>query len=133
VSIPVRRLTYVLLAVSTITVGLVVHFQGAALGRLVRDVLGDVLWAAMIVWWVGAVAPRVSVLARAVAAFAVCAAVEASQAVHVPALDAVRATRVGHLVLGSDFDLRDLASYAIGVAAAALVDAALLAHQRRAG
>jgi hypothetical protein len=33
----------------------------------------------------------------------------------VPWLDAVRATRLGHLVLGSDFDGRDLLAYAIGV------------------
>jgi hypothetical protein len=52
----------------------------------------------------------------------ICAAVEASQGLHAPALDSLRATRIGHLVLGSDFDPRDLLAYALGIAAAALLE-----------
>jgi hypothetical protein len=119
------RLPYVALAVATIALGLLVHLRGGALDASVRDVLGDVLWAAMIAWWIGALAPTWLPASRGGLALAVCLAVELSQRVHTPALDALRRTTVGHLVLGSDFDPRDLAAYAAGVLAAVLLDRAM--------
>jgi hypothetical protein len=126
-----RRLTYVVLALGTIVVGLLVHLWGTALGPVARDVLGDALWAAMIAWWAGALAPGAALAARSAGAYAVCAVVEVSQLYHAPGLDAVRATRAGHLVLGSGFDPRDLLAYAVGVAGAALLEAVAIARARR--
>ena len=54
----------------------------------------------------------------------ICFAVEVSQLFHTSGLDAFRATTVGQLVLGSGFDPLDLASYAAGVLAAALLESA---------
>ena len=125
------RAVYLALALATIAVGLLVHLRGAVLGPVARDVLGDALWAAMIAWWAGALAPGARLTTRAAAAFAVCAGVEASQLLHAPALDALRATRVGHLVLGSGFDPRDLVAYAAGVAGAALLEATVVARATR--
>jgi hypothetical protein len=116
------RASYIALALATIAVGLLVHLHGAALGAVARDVLGDALWAAMIVWWVSALAPRARLLARSAAAYGICVVVEVSQLYHAPTLDAIRATRLGQLTLGSGFDTRDLAAYALGVLAAALLD-----------
>lgn len=65
-------------------------------------------------------------------AYAVCIVVEFTQRYHTPALDTFRATRVGHLVLGSDFDSRDLLAYGIGVAIAVAVDSVLIAPVKRA-
>jgi len=113
------RGAYVTLALVTIVIGLVVHMRGSALGGTVRDVLGDALWAMMIVWWIGALLPRHSLGVRVVLAIAVCAVVEFGQLFHTTWLDGVRATRLGHLVLGSGFDARDLLAYACGVLAAA--------------
>jgi hypothetical protein len=118
-----RRAAYALLALGTIAVGLGVHFGGSALAPVARDVLGDALWAAMIAWWVGAIAPEGRIGARSAVALVACLAVEASQLIHSPGLDAVRGTRLGHLVLGSDFDPRDLLAYAGGVVAAAALEA----------
>jgi hypothetical protein len=118
-----RRLTYVALALSTIVVGLIVHVGGTMLPSAARDILGDALWAAMIGWWVGALAPRARPWTRYGAAYTICVLVELSQAYHTPALDALRANRLGQLVLGSGFDPRDFLAYALGVAGAALVDA----------
>jgi len=112
----------------TILIGLLVHLGGTALGPAARDVAGDALWAAMIAWWIGALAPTARRSARGAAAYAVCVAVEVSQLYHTPLLDAVRATSVGHLVLGSGFDPRDLAAYAVGVAGALLLDVAIVAR-----
>jgi hypothetical protein len=87
-----------------------------------RDIAGDAIWAAMIAWGVAAVIPSRPLIARGVAAFALCAAVEVSQLVHTPTLDAWRASTLGALVLGSGFDPRDLASYAIGIVTAAATE-----------
>lgn len=104
------------------TTGLLVHRYGAGLGRTVHDVSGDALWGMMIAWGVGTLLPYVGVAARAMLAYGVCLVVETSQLIHVPWLDAVRATKLGHLVLGSDFDGRDLLAYAVGVLVAVALE-----------
>ena len=112
------RIRYFALAVGTILLGLAVHLRGGALSPDARDILGDALWAAMAAWWIAAIAPAIGLSWRATMALAFCLAIEFSQLVHVPALDTLRRTTVGHLALGSGFDLRDFASYTAGVLAA---------------
>ncbi len=123
---PRTRTSYIAAALLTITAGLLVHLRGEALGSAARDMIGDALWATMIAWWVGALVPRARLLSRSAAAYAICAVVEVSQLYHTPWLDALRATTVGHLVLGSGFDPRDLAAYAVGVAGAGLFEVVIL-------
>jgi hypothetical protein len=106
----------------TIALGLAVRHAGIPLGGAARDVAGDALWATMMTWWIGALAPGAPIARRGAAALAVCWAVELGQLLHGPALDAARRTTIGHLVLGSDFDARDLAAYAAGVLAAAALE-----------
>ena len=115
------RARYAALAIVTIVLGLAVHLRGDTLPPSARDVLGDALWAAMVMWLIGVLAPSRSLWWRASAAAAVCVAVEFSQLLHQPALDAIRRTPVGHLVLGNSFDPRDLGAYGAGVLAATLV------------
>jgi uncharacterized protein DUF2809 len=122
------RLAFAALALLAIVLGLVVSQLGTALPVMVRDVLGDALWALMITAWIGAALPRTSWRSRALAALLVCWTVELSQAYHAPLIDAWRGTTLGHLVLGTDFDARDLGAYAIGVAAAVAIE---LAARRR--
>jgi hypothetical protein len=119
---PRARLPYVALALGTTALGLAVHRGVLPVAAAARDVLGDALWAAMLAWWVGALAPALALRVRAALAFAACTAVEASQLYHAPRLDALRRTAAGRLVLGSDFDPRDLAAYALGVLGAAAVE-----------
>ena len=125
------RAAYLALALGTIAVGLAVHLGGAALGPAARDVVGDALWGMMVAWWVGAVAPGARLRTRAAVALGLCFAVELSQLYHTSALDALRATRAGHLVLGSGFDPRDLAAYLAGVAAAVLLERAAVRRRER--
>lgn len=114
------RVVFVALAIGTIGLGLLVHSRIWAMPGAVRDKLGDGLWATMVVWWVGALAPRASRWSRSLAVLAFCWTVEASQLHHAPWLEAARATTLGRLVLGSGFDAGDLWAYALGVFAAAL-------------
>lgn len=109
------RLAFVALALGTIVVGLALRSRGGLLPRGIGDPVGDALWAMMIFWWTGALVPAGGAVARAVVALLVCWAVEFSQLVHAALLDAWRETTMGHLILGSDFDARDLVAYAVGV------------------
>jgi hypothetical protein len=120
------RLPYLALGAGTIVLGLVVHLRGHALGSDLRDITGDALWAALVAWLAGATAPNARPRHRAVAALGICFAVEFSQLYHQPALDALRRTTAGHLVLGSGFDARDLAAYAAGIVVAVLVERRVL-------
>lgn len=121
-----RRLTFLVAAVATIVTGLVVHLRGTALPAAARDFAGDALWGMMIAWWMGVVAPRARLVPRGTCAFLICAAVEFSQRFHGAAIDAIRQTTVGHLVLGSGFDTRDLLAYAIGIVMAAVLEVSVL-------
>jgi len=115
------RYAYVAAAAATIGIGLWLHHAGGALSSRTRDVLGDALWAAMMLWWVSAALPNARLLWRSVVAYGICVVVELSQLVDAPAIDDVRSTTIGQLVLGSGFDARDLLAYAAGVLVAALI------------
>jgi hypothetical protein len=115
------RVLYSAVAVGTIAVGLAVNRGVLPLGGRARDLIGDALWAFMMTWWIAALAPGVSLRRRGVIALAICFAVEFSQLLHSPYLDALRRSVVGRLVLGSGFDARDLVAYAVGVVAALLI------------
>jgi len=121
----VGRAGFLVLTAITMAAGLLVHGTGAPLATAARDVLGDSLWAAMIAFGIGAIAPRAPLATRCAVAYAVCVSVEVSQLYHASALDAWRETPLGHLVLGSGFDPRDFAAYAGGVAGAALLELAI--------
>lgn len=106
-------------AAAIVVVGLIVHRVDLGLHPVVRDMLGDALWAAMIYCWLGALMPRARWSARTLLALAICGGVEASQLYRSPWLDSVRATWPGHLLLGSGYDSRDLLAYFLGVVVAA--------------
>jgi len=125
-----NRLAFVSFALGTIVLGLAVHFFGSGLAAAPRDVIGDVLWAAMIAWWIGAIAPRSPLRVRAIVAIGFCFAVELSQLYSTPSLDALRHTTIGLLTLGTGFDPRDLLAYATGVLIAALLEG-FVAHRYR--
>ena len=125
------RFRYFLLASATVAAGLMVHLHGDALPSSIRDVAGDALWAALIFWLASFAAPMAYRAWRVLAAAIVCLGVELSQLLRYEWLEALRHTRYGHLVLGSDFDARDLFAYSAGIAAAALLDHWLFSNQPR--
>lgn len=106
--------------------GLATRSRPQAFPALVATYGGDVLYAVLWVQIVAVVARgRVAVCAGI--ALAVCVAIEASQAVHLGWLDALRATRAGALVLGRGFMTSDLACYAVGAGFGAAVERGLRA------
>jgi hypothetical protein len=123
------RARYALFALVTIVAGLIVHLHGTGLRPDVRDVAGDALWAVMVFWWVSALLPQASRWQRALLALGACWFVELTQLISLPWLNAIRATRAGHLVLGSGFDRRDFAAYGVGILAAFAAET--LVHSRR--
>ncbi|MGE0440630.1 MAG: DUF2809 domain-containing protein [Gemmatimonadales bacterium] len=122
------RTRYAVRAALTIAAGLAVHRFATGLPAAVRDVAGDVLWAAMIVWLLAVLAPPARRPALLVGALLICFGVELSQLVQVEWLAALRRTGVGRLVLGSGFDPRDFVSYAVGVGLAGLADRTAIAR-----
>jgi hypothetical protein len=85
---------------------------------------GDTLWAAMMFWLLALVAVRARTVVLGATALGTAWTVEASQLIHRPWLDALRASRAGALVLGQGFLWSDLLCYAVGVGIAVVVDVA---------
>lgn len=120
---PVRsRAWYAAAVAATIAAGLGSRAIAAQLPWWLAKNAGDALYATMMFWGVGLVAPRATTARVAGVALAVCWAIEASQAYRAPWLDAVRATTPGRLVLGQGFHAFDLVCYAIGVGLAAALE-----------
>jgi hypothetical protein len=113
---------YASLTIATIAVGLLVNRHGLGLGGRTRDALGDALWAMMMFWALSAVLQSARRTTRFALALVICFAVEFSQLYHTTALDRVRETLAGRLVLGSGFDARDLVAYTLGAVIAAGLD-----------
>ncbi|HSR95969.1 MAG TPA: DUF2809 domain-containing protein [Kofleriaceae bacterium] len=118
-SVVVRsRWVYAAAAVATIGAGLASRAYSRHLPWWLAKNLGDALYAPMVFWSVGFLAPRVRTSRVAIAAVAFCFAIELSQAYHAPWIDGVRATTPGRLVLGQGFHAFDLVCYVLGVALA---------------
>lgn len=83
--------------------------------------LGDALWALMVFALVCAALPNTPRSRRALLALALAWLVELSQLWHAPWLEAFRHTTLGGLAIGGSFSLGDLACYAVGVGAGALL------------
>ena len=86
---------------------------------------GDVLNATFWLFLLLLVNPRLALPRAGCIVFLYCSAVEFSQIVQTPSLDALRRTLPGHLLLGSEFDVTDLGCYALGTALGIGVAAAL--------
>jgi hypothetical protein len=122
------RWRYAAAVAATIAAGLGSRAAASALPWWLAKNAGDALYATMVFFGVGLLAPRIRTRTAAVLALAFCAAIEASQLYRAPWIDAVRATVPGHLVLGQGFHAFDLVCYAIGVALGVVIEAALRAR-----
>jgi hypothetical protein len=110
------RLRYAAAVAATIAAGLASRAVARSLPWWLAKNAGDALYATMVFFGIGFLAPQIRTRAAAALALAFCVAIECSQLIHAPWLDAVRDTLPGHLVLGQGFHALDLACYAIGIA-----------------
>ncbi|NTV64927.1 MAG: DUF2809 domain-containing protein, partial [Oscillochloris sp.] len=89
--------------------------SGLPMPGLVAAYGGDTLYATLVFLLVALAWPQAATWRLGLLALGLCVAVELSQLYHAPWLDAIRATTLGRLVLGSGFLWSDLACYAVGV------------------
>lgn len=117
-----------LLAVATVALGLLSRAD-LPMPALVAAYGGDTLYATLAFLLVALLWPGWPARRIALIALIACFAVELSQLISTPWLDALRRTLPGRLVLGSGFLGSDLVCYTAGVLLGAAVDGLL----RRAG
>jgi len=113
------RPRYVAAVLATIATGLASRAWASALPWWLAKNLGDALYATMVFWGFGVLAPRARTSRVGLAALAFCVAIELSQRYRAPWIDAVRATLPGRLILGQGFHAFDLVCYVLGAALAA--------------
>lgn len=121
---------YLALACLTIGAGLASRRYPAFFPAFIARYAGDTLWAAMVFWILALGWRRAGTRVLAGGAIATSFAVECSQLYHAAWIDSIRRTRLGALVLGSDFLWSDLACYAVGVGIAAGLDALIGGRDR---
>jgi len=117
-----NRSYYLLFIVITLLSGLASRHYPGVLPTWVESYLGDSLWALMVFLMAGFLlngkSPRWIALVALV--FSYC--IEISQLYHAPWIDAVRANRLGGLVLGFGFLWSDLVCYAVGIGFGVLME-----------
>jgi len=116
------RLIYLGLALIAMLFGLASRSNLVNLPEFLSLYSGDVLWALMVYWLLRTTYPQASILKSATFALCFCFAIEFSQLYHAPWIDALRATRLGGLVLGFGFLLSDLICYFLGVLLGCIIE-----------
>jgi len=119
---PKRRVTYAVLLLITIPVGLAWRMAPLGLSPFWFKYGGSALWAMALYWLIAVCLPRLSAVGLACLTAAVAAVVEFSRLWSVPAVDAFRLTLAGRLLLGRYFSLNNIAAYWLAIALAALLD-----------
>jgi hypothetical protein len=110
---------YVLWVAVVVCAGLGSRSAALALPAFAAKYTGDALWGLMIFLGLGLVLPSRRTATLAGLAAAVCIAVECSQLVRAPWLDAARRSWPGRMALGDTFGWGDIAAYLVGIGAGA--------------
>ncbi len=126
-----RRACYALLMAVVIGSGLLWRSGLLPLTNSLSKYGGDALWALMVFLGFGFIFPRTSTARLALAALGFAWTIEFLQLYHAPWLDSLRATRPGHLILGSGFNAPDLLAYLAGIALGAAAECLWNRKQRQ--
>ncbi len=127
-----NRLVYALAVVLVIGLGLLLRSGGAPFPGAVVKYGGVALWALVVFLLLGLATPVASTARLGGVAVAISWCVEFLQLYHSSWVDSIRATRVGHLVLGSTFNSPDLLAYCVGIGLGAAAES-VFAMVRRCG
>ncbi len=125
------RIWLTLLIVAIIAIGLASRKVSGLFPAALANYPGDALWALTAYLVIAWISPRLSVMQLAGTALVLSFLVELSQLYQAPWINAVRATSVGHLLLGQGFDPLDLLAQTLGVALATIVDGVVSLAARR--
>ena len=117
-----HRLRYVLLIFATLILGLASRKFSYFLPWWMAKNAGDVLYATLIYWLIGLLAPTLSTLRTATIAILFCFGIEFLKFCTVPWLVAARQSIAGALVLGHGFHVSNLVCYTLGVALAVAIE-----------
>ena len=117
-----NRPCYALLVGLVIGTGLLWRSGLLPLSSFLTKYGGDALWALMVFLGFGFVFRRRSTAWIGLSAVGFAWAVEFLQLYHAHWIEVIRATRLGHLVLGTAFNSPDLISYVIGIALGVLAE-----------
>ena len=117
-----QKIIYSILIILTIGSGLLARHSKHWLPDSVNLYLGDILYAIMMYFIVAFIAYKKAVSVKMIITVIICYCIEISQLYQSEWITSVRATLPGRLVLGSGFLWTDLLAYAVGAAAACMVD-----------
>jgi hypothetical protein len=112
----------IVLMVATVIGGLTIRFIPLGLPALIVKYGGSMLWALMIYWIVSALLPSLRLLIVALISAALATAVEFFKLHHSPAIDALRLTLPGILLLGRVFSAWDILAYWVAILIGILMD-----------
>jgi len=104
-----RTIAYLILLAAVIPLGL-----GSRMVAWIPEQTGDALWTMALFCVLRLMLPKTDVRTVAVSSFVLSVLDELSQLIRFEWLDQIRATTIGHLLLGQGFDPLDIAAYAIG-------------------
>jgi len=120
------RPAYIGLTLVAICAGFLSRSPILALPHDAAKYAGSVIWGSMVYFVVCTLLPSQSLGRRATVALVVAAITEFSQLIHTGWLDAFRRTTIGVLLIGRFFSWLDIASYAVGIAVASIIDLVLI-------
>jgi len=121
-----NRILYLFLVFITIAAGLASRHFPDIMPVWIQLYLGDALWAFMVFLLLGFLFHRKSTRWIAIAALMFSFGIEISQLYHAPWIDAVRANRLGGVILGFGFLWSDLISYSAGVGFGYVIEKVLI-------
>ena len=127
-AMPRNRFLYTTLTVSVLLLGLLSRRFSDGL-PFVRAYVGDALWALMVFFGLAILLNRKPTQTVGLLALLFSFGIEFGQLYHAPWIDAVRATRLGGLVLGYSFVWSDLLCYSVGIAVGVIIDGQLQRRQ----
>jgi hypothetical protein len=126
--LPTRRrpIPYLLAVLIVIAAGLLLRSGVVPLPSGLVKYGGVALWASMIFLGLALILRQTSTTRLTIFALVISWAVEFLQLYRAPWIDVIRATRPGHLILGSTFNSPDLPAYFVGVLIGAILDRLLI-------
>lgn len=117
-----NRFYYFLFVVITLISGLASRLYSNILPQWINLYLGDALWALMVFLMTGFLFHSKSIRWVSIAALFFSYSIEISQLYHAPWIDALRANRLGGLILGFGFLWSDLVCYTVGVGCGVIME-----------